>query len=93
VAKVKRQDIYFYVAVALALVVIGLSFVSKKGNDLGLDQNALRVIQVVQVIAVAVCIVLFILSFRQPLHRMSVSLVRERQEVAREKRRKKAHDR
>jgi hypothetical protein len=94
VAKVRRHDIYFYLGMAFLIVFAGLSvWVRFKGNqpDSGVPRETLQSIQAAQVACVVLCLVFFIISFRQPLRRMNANLFRERQELAREKRRKKAH--
>jgi glucan phosphoethanolaminetransferase (alkaline phosphatase superfamily) len=88
VAKLKKQDIYFYVAVGVLIALVGLS-VWYRANRQSLEQPAQRTIQAVQIAMIVILVVLFLLSFRQPLRSMNKTLFQERRELARKKRRKK----
>ena len=86
-ARIRRQDIFFYVAMALLFTLVGLGLwrrVKPPGPE------TLRVVQIVQIAIIPVLIALFLLSLRQPLSRWNKSLVDERQALARQKRRKKS---
>ena len=85
-AKDKKYDVYFYVAVFLLLALVGLSLWSRKR---AFDAATLGYLQAARIAMVAAFIVLLLLSFRHPLRRMNRSLFQERRELERKKRRKK----
>ena len=86
-AKNKRYDVYFYVAMVLLLALVGLSLWSRIR---AFDEATLGYVQAARVVMAVAFVVLLLLSFRHPLRRMNRSLFQERRELERTKRRKKA---
>ena len=87
-SKKRKQDVCFYVMTASLIVLVLLS-TWYKANQNRLEVGAKRLVQTIQISLIGVAAVLFLFSFRKPLHRMNQSLFKERQEIVREKRRRK----
>ena len=85
-AKIRKQDVFFYLGIVVLLVVVGISFWLRRAQ---LDQESRNAIGALQVGLIVTFVVLMILSFPKPLKTMRESLAAEKQKLAREKRRKK----
>jgi len=88
VAKKRKQDVCFYLMTASLILLVLLS-TWYKANQARLEVGTKRLVQTVQISLIGAAAVLFLFSFRKPLHRMNQSLFKEKQEIVREKRRKK----